>query len=282
YELDSLREASRLAALGHQAAASAFRQGRSELEVHQAYLAASQQTDAELPYSSIVALNENGAILHYQHLQRNAPSNVRGPFQPIASRTQSLRICEHLPFLAERSDRFCVKPEKNRAAHFAGGRLRSRVHELGDQYSISLWFWNGMPNDARDVSGWMFSRGRDQGLGPHGDHVGVGGTASHPGKLVFLHGNGKGKSKPVFGRTEIRRWTWNHVVFVRDGEAVKVYLNGKPEIETASPADFPIAMDDLFFGGRCDNHSNWEGRLDEIAVFPRALSAKEVAGIVVK
>jgi hypothetical protein len=165
---------------------------------------------------------------------------------------------------------FCLDSETNRAAHFAGGRLRSRVADLGEQYSVSLWFWNGMPVDAREVSGWMFSRGRDQGLGPHGDHVGVGGTASDPGKLIFLHGNGKGKSKPVTGRTEIPRWTWNHVVFVRDGGAVKVYLNGKPEIETASPADFPIALDDLFFGGRCDNHSNWEGRLDEIAVFPRA------------
>jgi Xaa-Pro dipeptidase len=77
YELDCMREASRLAALGHQAAQSAFIQGRSELEIHQAYLAASQHTDADLPYSSIVALNENAAVLHYQHLERSAPSPVR-------------------------------------------------------------------------------------------------------------------------------------------------------------------------------------------------------------
>ena len=33
---------------------------------------------------------------------------IRGPFTPIASRTPGLRICEHLPRLAQVSDKFCV------------------------------------------------------------------------------------------------------------------------------------------------------------------------------
>src|SRR5437870_6856147 len=37
-----------------------------------------------------------------------APSNIRGPFRPIASRTPGLLICEHLPRLAQVSDKFCV------------------------------------------------------------------------------------------------------------------------------------------------------------------------------
>jgi hypothetical protein len=127
----------------------------------------------------------------------------------------------------------------------------------------------------------MFSRGHDHGLGPHGDHLGIGGTAAAPGKLIFQHGDELDGAKPQAGRTEIARWTWNHAVFVRDGRAVRVYLNGaaQPEIETETPADLPPALDQLFFGGRCDNQSNWEGRLDEIAVFDRALSAEEIAGL---
>ncbi len=184
-----------------------------------------------------------------------------------------------------RSDLFCEADETNRAAHFAGGRLRARVAELGDQYSVSLWFWNGMPTDARDIAGWMFSRERDHGLGPEGDHLGLGGT-THPGKLVFLHGDGNsgdpqhGDGQSV-GRTEIERWTWNHVVLVRDGQAVRVYLNGRsdPEIEVTLPAESSSATDESFFGGRSDNQSNWEGRLDEIAVFDRPLSVKEVTAL---
>ena len=77
YELDCLREASRLAALGHQAAEDAFRDGRSELEIHQAYLGACQHTDTDLPYRSIVALNKNGAVLHYQYLEQGAADGAR-------------------------------------------------------------------------------------------------------------------------------------------------------------------------------------------------------------
>ena len=41
-------------------------------------------------------------------MKPEAPSTVRGPFRPIASRTPGLRICEHLPRLAERSDKYAV------------------------------------------------------------------------------------------------------------------------------------------------------------------------------
>jgi len=41
-------------------------------------------------------------------MKPDAPSTVRGPFKPIASRTSGLRICEHLPRLAHRSDLYCV------------------------------------------------------------------------------------------------------------------------------------------------------------------------------
>lgn len=41
-------------------------------------------------------------------MKPDAPSNIRGPFRPIGSRTPDLRICEHLPRLAAGSNRFCV------------------------------------------------------------------------------------------------------------------------------------------------------------------------------
>jgi hypothetical protein len=41
-------------------------------------------------------------------LKPDAPSKIRGPFKPIASRTSGLLISEHLPRLADVSDKFCV------------------------------------------------------------------------------------------------------------------------------------------------------------------------------
>ena len=174
-----------------------------------------------------------------------------------------------------RSAAFCEAGEKNRAPHFVGGRLRTRFANLGDHYSISLWLWNGMPTTARAVSGWLFSRDHDHGLSASGDHLGIGGTNGHAGKLIFLHG--ENAKTPAVGKTEIPRWQWQHVTLVRDGPTVRAYLNGQLELETTAPAKSPADFDQTFFGGRSDNDSNWEGRLDEIALFPRALSAAEIA-----
>lgn len=77
YEIELMRRASRRAVSGHRAAEAAFRAGASEHGVHQAYLAASGHGDLDLPYGSIVCLNEHAAILHYQHRDRVAPVRHR-------------------------------------------------------------------------------------------------------------------------------------------------------------------------------------------------------------
>jgi uncharacterized protein (DUF1501 family) len=38
----------------------------------------------------------------------DAPAGIRGEFQPIATRTPGIHICEHLPLLASRSDRYAL------------------------------------------------------------------------------------------------------------------------------------------------------------------------------
>lgn len=65
YEVACLEAAEVLALRGHSAARSAFVEGASELEIHHAYLAAVGCVDKDLPYETIVCLDEKGAILHY-------------------------------------------------------------------------------------------------------------------------------------------------------------------------------------------------------------------------
>ncbi|MCA9212914.1 MAG: Xaa-Pro dipeptidase [Planctomycetales bacterium] len=65
YEVDCIDEAAKLAAKAHRAAREAFESGGSEIEIHHAYVIAIGCIDAELPYESIIALNEKGSYLHY-------------------------------------------------------------------------------------------------------------------------------------------------------------------------------------------------------------------------
>ena len=74
YELECLREANRIGARGHRAALQAFKDGASEFEIELAFLRACGMREQELPYNPIIALNDGGAVLHYQVLQRTAPA----------------------------------------------------------------------------------------------------------------------------------------------------------------------------------------------------------------
>jgi len=74
YELECLREASRLGAIGHRAARAAFAAGASEFEIELAFIRACGQREQELPYNPIIALNSGGAVLHYQVLEKQPPT----------------------------------------------------------------------------------------------------------------------------------------------------------------------------------------------------------------
>jgi hypothetical protein len=148
---------------------------------------------------------------------------------------------------------------------------------LGPTYSVEFWFWNGLPHDARPVTGYLFSRGRDGDASAAGDHLGIGGTHAAGGRLIFFNGNGR--NQVLAGRTPLRLRTWNHVVLVRDGHRVRVELNGRPEPEIVGELEVthPPGVGPVFVGGRCDGFANFEGRVDEMAVYGRGLKAAEVS-----
>lgn len=66
YELECMREASKIGVAGHLAAKEAFYNGGSEFDIHIAYLKGASTMECDLPYMNIIALNEHAAVLHYQ------------------------------------------------------------------------------------------------------------------------------------------------------------------------------------------------------------------------
>ena len=75
YEVQCLATASQIAARGHVHLAALFAEDSlSELELHLEYLRVTQQDASETPYSNIVALGTNAAILHHVHYTKNRDS----------------------------------------------------------------------------------------------------------------------------------------------------------------------------------------------------------------
>lgn len=70
WEVDCIVRATGPALAGHRAVLDGFRAGLSEQELGLVFLAATGQNETELPYPAIIAMNRNGATLHYQHRVR--------------------------------------------------------------------------------------------------------------------------------------------------------------------------------------------------------------------
>ncbi len=132
---------------------------------------------------------------------------------------------------------------RNRAPHFAGGRLRAELPALAAAYSVEFFFWNGF-----QVTSTLFSSGSAEQL-------------TLAGTLCFNDQKGK---------TVVPLKTWNHVVLARDGTSVRVLLNGALEIEgQTAPRSAGAAA--IVLGGA------FEGKLDEVSVYARALTDAEAS-----
>ncbi|MEA1950952.1 MAG: LamG-like jellyroll fold domain-containing protein, partial [Planctomycetota bacterium] len=184
-----------------------------------------------------------------------------------------------------RPPKFPGMSDDNRAAHFVGQRLLINPREIGGdsvaeqyagKYSVEFWFYNAMPCDARDTTGYLFSLGPLDDPNQTGEHLAIGGKNNAAGKLLF-HGGKQTDGSVLIGKTAIAMRDWTHVALVRDGSKVAVYLNGSPTPELAGSLDSELSTDVLkkstiCLGGRSDGFCNFEGKIALAAFYDRPLA----------
>lgn len=147
------------------------------------------------------------------------------------------------------------------AKHLAGGYLQGDVPGLGRTYSVEFWLWSGMSNNVREITGTLVSRGVDQLV--------LAGTAHVvPGRLLF---------GSLAGRSVLTPRQWHHVVLLRDGNAVRVHLDGQlqPDLEGEVPNADALAPV-ISLGGGANAQTTFEGKLDEAALYDRILTGPEI------
>ena len=161
----------------------------------------------------------------------------------------------------------------NRAAHFAGGRVKAKVGAIGEEYTLEFCFWNGLPSDARHETGYLCGWNNSQGKG-FGYYLRINGNsnADDQGKLFWSEAFSKWKT----GQARLADKTWYHIALVRRPDYLRIYLNGQPELDLMGRSK-PIKDAELYLGGAAGYGSNFEGKLDEAALYDRVLSPDEVA-----
>lgn len=73
---------------------------------------------------------------------------------------------------------------------------------------------------------------------------------------------------------------WRHFVFLREGTTLRIYINGVLDSErTTSIINDFVHTTDMYFMGRADNAHQMTGAIDDIQVYPYALTAGQVGVI---
>lgn len=153
----------------------------------------------------------------------------------------------------------------NRSVYLAGGHLECELDLPGEQYSIAMWFLNSLPAHARDTTGVLFASGADT-LWIAGRKAG-----DRSGRLVLRSGQ-----QSFVGKTPISTGYWQQIVMVRDGHRVRVYLDGRSEPEIDAETDLPNRLERLLIGSDGATGPTFDGKIDEVALFARALPPADV------
>jgi hypothetical protein len=176
---------------------------------------------------------------------------------------------------------FIAGSRGNRAAHFAGGCVKVPQIEPRDTYSVEFWFWNGLPNTARALTGLLFSWGANEQAQVAGTRLGIGGSAGQEqaGRLFVATAGDAGTM--LSGSTILRPRTWQHVVLVKTGRRIRVHLNGNPEPELSGELKHADTLDPrgIVLAGTAGTDvsaTRFEGKLDEFAYYDRALQPEEL------
>lgn len=151
-------------------------------------------------------------------------------------------------------------PYESKAVRFAGGHFLVPLRAPEGPFSIEFWLNSSLSENDYPSLGLLYHRGKES--------LELTGSASEqPGRLKW---GGR------LGTTPIRAGRWYHVAIVRGKDRVRVYLNGasNPELDQAAANGSQGTA--LSLAGRLDGRQNFEGKLDEIAYFDRALTPAEV------
>jgi hypothetical protein len=94
-----------------------------------------------------------------------------------------------------------------------------------------------------------------------------------PDRLYFY-----GHNRDLAGTTALQANVWYHVAVTYDGTTVRLYVNGQAEGAKDLVLNTVLSTNGLTIGNR-PGIGKWQGQLDEVMLFSRALSASEVAAI---
>ncbi|MCP6719929.1 MAG: prepilin-type N-terminal cleavage/methylation domain-containing protein [Patescibacteria group bacterium] len=147
------------------------------------------------------------------------------------------------------------------------GDPSSGVLDFGsNDFTLSAWVYSA------NVSGWAWILAKDNSaVDTTGWRFGI--NAANPGRLIFR--DRLTPQNDTIGNTSLGLNQWYYVAAVRSGTTMMVYLNGVTDGSGTVDGSFDDSNN--FRVGRSDfSVDMWQGLIDDVRVYNRALSADEI------
>ncbi|CAN2047817.1 putative Secreted protein containing LamG-like jellyroll fold domain protein [Candidatus Magnetomoraceae bacterium gMMP-1] len=147
-------------------------------------------------------------------------------------------------------------------------------------FSISFWMKASTPYY------WTVIMGKANDWGDDNDYYGwvlgnAGGFNGTTLEFAINSGETGDKNDKVVQAANVFNGVWHHVVAVRDGQTMKLYVDGGDPKATQSNVTQTVSGDEpkpLLIGMLADNYY-YDGLIDEVAIWDRALTKAEVAAL---
>jgi hypothetical protein len=72
---------------------------------------------------------------------------------------------------------------------------------------------------------------------------------------------------------------WHHLAVTIDNSSVKFYVDSKVDSESSSNGQFEASSHPLFIGLAADSKKAMKGKIDDVRMYDRALSAAEIQAL---
>jgi hypothetical protein len=140
--------------------------------------------------------------------------------------------------------------------------------------TIDMWIFPTAPGGSSDFFGRTWFAKQHDNINSYA----VFAFASQTSRVLFHLSN---QAPNVVGTTPLTLNTWHHVAATWDGSFIRLYVDSVEDGKVASSASLPSDLGSVTSIGAWTGHGNrfFEGRIDEVETFNRALSALEIDAI---
>lgn len=167
-----------------------------------------------------------------------------------------------------------------RALQLDGGQCIDVPHDPRlepKELTLAAWIRLQQFPNGRDRRSWVVSKNKNEW---ENGHYGI--VLRDDGKVgayLNIGGTQRNGFDAFTGPDTLQLGAWHHVAMTYDGDVLLVYCDGREAARTSIGRERQSGSGHLSIGRRPDGYTYYQGQIDEVMLFDRALSQQDIATV---